>query len=77
MKYADLELEEPVTGDRYQVQIESAADEPDFAKYRDQFAGRGFRRLFFVVQTPSQRLAQEVSTEAVELVLPHASRQWS
>ncbi len=70
MKYADLELEEPVTGDRYQVQIKSAAEAPDFAKYRDQFAGRGFRKLFFVVHTPSQGLAQEVSTDAVELVLP-------
>jgi len=70
MKYADLELEEPVTGERYQVQIKSAADEDDFAEYRDQFAGRGFRKLFFVVHSPTPGLAQEVSTTAVELVLP-------
>ncbi|MCW3100577.1 MAG: hypothetical protein JWL77_6195, partial [Chthonomonadaceae bacterium] len=25
MKFADLELEEPVTGDRYQVQVKSEA----------------------------------------------------
>ena len=70
MKYADLELQEPVTGERYQVQIESAADLADFAQYRDQFLGRGFRKLFFVVHTPSTRLAQEGGTDAVELVLP-------
>lgn len=70
MKYADLELEEPVTGDRYQVQIKSAADVPDFVRYRDQFAGPGFRKLFFVVHSPTPGLARESSSEAVELVLP-------
>ena len=35
MKYADLELEEPITMERYQVQIKSAADLGDFARYRD------------------------------------------
>lgn len=70
MKYADLELEEPVTGERYQVQIKSAAGAPDFAEYRDQFAGRGFRKLFFIVHSPTPGLVHEVSTPAVELVLP-------
>jgi restriction endonuclease len=70
MKYADLELEEPVTGDRYQVQIKSAANAPDFAKYRDRFAGRGFRKVFFVVHSPTAGLAREISTPEVELVLP-------
>jgi hypothetical protein len=70
MKYADLELEEPVTGDRYQVQIKSMADARDFAIYRDQFAGRGFRKLFFVGHTPKPGLVQDLSTETVELILP-------
>jgi hypothetical protein len=70
MKYADLELEEPITTERYQVQIKSAADTADFARYRDQFEGRGFRKLFFVVHSPTARLAQEGSSAAVQLVLP-------
>ena len=69
MKYADLELEEPITGERYQVQVKSAADAADFALYRDQFEGQGFRKLFFVVHSPSANLAQETSSAKVELVL--------
>jgi hypothetical protein len=70
MKYADLELEEPINRERYQVQIKSAADARDFAEYRDQFSGQGFRKLFFVVHSPSRNLIQERSTDTVELVLP-------
>ena len=70
MKYADLELEEPITGERYQVQVKSAADARDFKEYRDQFDGQGFRKLFFVVHSPSANLGQEISSDAVELVLP-------
>ncbi len=70
MKYADLELEEPITGERYQVQVKSAAGVPEFVEYRDQFGGRGFRKLFFVVHTPTPTLAQETSSHSVELVLP-------
>jgi hypothetical protein len=70
MKYADLELEEPITTERYQVQIKSAADTADFALYRDQFQGRGFRKLFFVVHSPTPSLAKEESSPTVELVLP-------
>jgi hypothetical protein len=70
MKYADLELEEPITTERYQVQIKSAADMADFVRYRDQFQGRGFRKLFFVVHCPTVSLAKEESSPTVELVLP-------
>lgn len=70
MKYADLELEEPVTGERYQVQVKSSADVRDFCTYRDQFARQGFRKLFFVVHTPSTSLSQQQSSPSVELVLP-------
>ncbi len=70
MKFADLELEEPINHERYQVQIKATADLGDFTKYRDQFAGRGFRKLFFIVHSPSPNLAGEPSSAAVELVLP-------
>jgi len=70
MKYADLELEEPVTGERYQVQIKSSADAAEFHAYRDQFSGQGFRKLFFVVHNPTKTLSEANSTASVELVLP-------
>jgi hypothetical protein len=70
MKFADLELEEPITMERYQVQIKSEADTLDFAHYRDQFEGRGFRKLFFVVHSPDPKLARQESSSIVELVLP-------
>lgn len=71
MKDADLELEEPITGDRYQVQIKSKAGHGDFAKSRDQFTGQGFRKLFFVVHTPEdESLSKEKRTDSVEVILP-------
>ena len=70
MKYADLELQEPITGERYQVQVKSAATVADFAQYRDQFGERGFRKLFFVVHSPTPALDQEKGNATVELVLP-------
>ena len=70
MKFTDLELEEPINHERYQVQIKAKADLDDFTGYRDQFAGKGFRKLFFVVHSPSTKLAGERSSDAVELVLP-------
>jgi hypothetical protein len=70
MKYADLELEEPMTGERYQVQIKSAAGAPEFKAYRDEFAGQGFRKLFFVVHTPHPNLTNDLASESVELILP-------
>jgi hypothetical protein len=53
MKYADIELEEPITGDLYQVQVKSRADAAEFQAYADEFTGVGYRRLYFVVHTPS------------------------
>ena len=71
MKFADLELQEPITGERYQVQVKSKAGLNDFVKYRDQFTGQGFRKLYFVVHTPTdERLSKEKSTDFVEVILP-------
>ncbi|HVP49132.1 MAG TPA: hypothetical protein VMT32_21210 [Bryobacteraceae bacterium] len=68
MKYVDLELEEPVTRDRYQVQVKSRAGLAEFNDYATQFSPRGFRKLYFVVHTPSDDLANGSSLENVELV---------
>jgi hypothetical protein len=73
MKYADLELEAPVTGDRYQVQVKSKATLADFTEYAEQFSAVGFRRMYFVVHTPDAALAKEGPKRLfpnVELLLP-------
>jgi hypothetical protein len=66
----DTFLEVPITTERYQVQIKSSANTADFFRYRDDFGGRGFRKLFFVVHNPTATLAKEESSPTVELVLP-------
>jgi hypothetical protein len=82
MKFADLELEEPITGDAYQVQVKSSADLTDFDQYAAGFRSqqrRDFRRLYFVVHSPSPNLADRASGQGrqateddglVELILP-------
>lgn len=71
MKFADLELEEPITGDQYQVQIKSTADVKDLVNYAEQFSAGTFRRLYFVVHSPTPRLRHAASPhEKVEVVLP-------
>ncbi|MCX5643102.1 MAG: hypothetical protein NTZ17_00205 [Phycisphaerae bacterium] len=71
MKYSDLELEDPITRDQYQVQVKSAADLPEFRRYADQFAAGDYRKLYFVVHTPTEALTTTPVTNAdVELLLP-------
>ena len=70
MKFADLELEDPITHDKYQVQIKSRANLADFETYSNQFHGRGFRKLYFVVHSPTEELAgMQPSPSNVELIL--------
>lgn len=71
MKFADLELEDPITRDRYQVQIKSRGDLGDFHRYATEFSQEGFRRLYFVVHSPTSLLQQHASPrEDIELILP-------
>lgn len=72
MKYVDIELEEPVTGDLYQVQVKSTATVSDFVEYAKSFSPGSFRRLYFVVHSPDENLAeyQLVAKGDVELILP-------
>ena len=71
MKSVDLELEEPITGDAYQVQVKSKAGVPEFERYCAEFSTEGFRRLYFVVHSPSTQLvALPPRTDDIELILP-------
>lgn len=72
MKYADLELQEPITGDRYQVQIKSRSTFSELEKYVKEFPKEEFRQLYFVVHTPDSTLsAADLSCYPyLKLVLP-------
>jgi hypothetical protein len=71
MKFVDLELVEPITGEAYQVQIKSKSSVKEFEDYAQRFSSEGFRRLYFVVHSPTPELAVlEHEFDDVELVLP-------
>ncbi len=72
MKFADLELEDPITKDKYQVQIKSQAALKDFQDYAEDFNRQHYRRLYFVVHSPDKKLAAfNGLTDDVELILPN------
>ncbi len=76
MKYVDMELEEPITGDLYQVQVKSAATIEDFEEYAQNFSPGSFRKLYFVVHSPTEKLANyQKMDESVELILPERLAQ--
>jgi len=72
MKFSDMELEEPMTGDMYQVQVKSAATVHDLREYTEAFAGGKYRKLFFVVHSPDPRLEKIPQSDdgAVQVILP-------
>lgn len=71
MKFTDLELEDPITEDKYQVQIKSQATLKDFQDYAKGFDRQHRRKLYFVVHSPDKSLSaiQELPQD-VELILP-------
>ncbi len=72
MKFLDLELEEPINGDLYQVQVKSSATFNDFMEYSKAFQGNNYRKMFFVVHTPDKKLSDISVAEdsQVQVVLP-------
>ena len=71
MKYSDMNLEEPITGDKYQVQVKSQACLSEFTEYAKNFDAKLFRKLYFVVHSPTKDLKSHPrrSLEHAELVL--------
>jgi hypothetical protein len=55
-KAYDLLLREPITGDRYVVQIKSRAGLTDLRDTVAKFSADDFRRIFFVVHSPDDDL---------------------
>ena len=58
MKYTDIELQEPITHELYQVQVKSQASYADFEKYAQKFTPGKFKKLYFVVHSPDKKLAE-------------------
>ena len=70
-KAYDLELREPITGDRYVVQVKSQATRADLEQTIKDFSKSDFRRVFFVVHSPAPDLAASKGLpEYVDLVPP-------
>lgn len=57
MKFSDIELENPINNELYQVQIKSYSSFKEFDKYLKEFDGKKYRKLFFVVHTPDKKLS--------------------
>jgi hypothetical protein len=72
MKYVDMELEEPITGDLYQVQVKSQASVNEFEEYAKDFSHGRFRKFYFVVHSPDEKLATYETSKYsdIELILP-------
>ena len=72
MKYADIELQEPVTEELYQVQVKSSATVADFEEYAKGFSATDFRRLYFVVASPMGDWPSDLtgSDDTVQPILP-------
>lgn len=70
MKYIDMELEDVITKERYQVQVKASANKQDFEEYAEKFNGLDYRRMFFVVFNPDNSLIQYNNRfENIQLIL--------
>lgn len=70
-KAYDFELREPITGDRFVVQVKSQATRTDLINTVEQFSEADFRKVFFVVHSPAHDLQNAVDLPAhVVLVNP-------
>lgn len=71
VKAYDLELREPITDARFVVQVKSQATLADLVRAGDAFSAEDYRRVFFVVHSPSRDLADAGDLPPhVELVAP-------
>jgi hypothetical protein len=70
--YTDIELEDPITGDRRLVQVKSQSSLKELREYAENFPSGQFERLYFVVHSPDKSLEKfdEAEFEELELILP-------
>lgn len=71
MKYSDIELEEPITGEMYQVQVKAEASLDEYLEYARGFSPEIYKRQYFVVHSPdTELLTHKPEEDGVELILP-------
>jgi len=69
-KAYDLELREPITGDRYVVQVKSRAGLSDLKATEANFSDKDYRRVYFVVHSPANDLADAHELPDLVEVMP-------
>jgi len=70
-KAYDLELREPITGERYIVQVKSRAGVADLNTTISSFSPEDYHRIFFVIHSPRKNLADYADIpEHVDIVSP-------
>jgi hypothetical protein len=75
-KAYDLELREPITGNRYVVQVKSEAELEDLKDTIANFSPEDFKRVFFVVHSPAINLTGAIEIpDHVQIVLPEVLAQ--
>ncbi len=62
-KSIDLELLSPVANEKISVQVKSKAGLQDYQDYRKKFADMGYAKFFFVVHSPDESLAKEITDQ--------------
>lgn len=72
MRDCDMELQDPINGDRYLVQVKTSAGLNDLKEYKTCFDEPDFRRMFFVVSRPEGNLSDHEPDEDsnIRLLLP-------
>ena len=74
MKSVDLELEDTVSGDKYQVQVKSRADQNVLSACQADFCVESFRRFYLVVHTPEGGLEDVVTPSDADVQLVKTDR---
>lgn len=65
----DLELQAPITDNRYCVQIKSQSNKEEFIRYAKNFSGEGYKKLYFFVHDPEKDLEEYNNTyDNIELI---------
>jgi hypothetical protein len=72
MKSVDIELEDTITGDRYQVPVKSRASKEIAGRCKEEFSGSDFRKFYLAVHTPDQTLlaTNGLNDDQFEVITP-------
>lgn len=68
-KYSDIEFEDWINKELYQVQVKSRSTLKEFFDYKTQFNANNFRKFFYVVHSPDNTLATHVEPPGSPVVL--------